>query len=108
MSYDSLLINSCVIYRDIVGAPDGYGTFTPDWQPVEEIDCRLMATAGREIVVGAEVVVADYKLFVKDTVTITERNRVRIGAIDYEILLVSDRQNGATLHHKELWMRTVR
>ena len=110
MSYDTLLINTCVIYQDIGAVPDGYGTFTPDWQPVDgvEIDCRLMATTGREIVVGVEVVVADYKLFVKDTVTITEQNRVRVGAVDYEILLVSDRQDGVARHHKELWMRTAR
>ncbi len=110
MSYDTLLINTCVIYRDIGVAPDGYGTFTPDWQPVDgvDVDCRLMATAGREIVVGAEVVVADYKLFLKESVIITEQNRVLIGAVHYEILLVSDRQNGAAIHHKELWMRTVR
>lgn len=110
MSYATLLINSCAILEDTGVIPDGYGHTIPVWTTVEDygdIPCRLTAGSGREILVGAEVVIADYKLFLKDIV-ITEQNRVRIDTVDYEILLVSDRQDGMGSHHKECWLRTVR
>ena len=119
MSYLSLLINWCRVEEDIGGAPDVYGGKAEDWQPVdglEDIPCRLMSGAGKEILVGAEVVIADYKLFLGDVV-ITEQNRVYVETKDptgvwvgvtYEILLVNDIQNGVNGHHKECYLRTVR
>ena len=116
MSYATLLINSCTVLADTGVAPDTYGGIIPDWTPVIgqiDIPCRLVASGGREILVGAEVVVADYKLFLED-ITITEQNRVKVYAgtpaawVDYEILLVSNIQDGATGHHKECLLRTVR
>ena len=69
--------------------------------------CRLMTGIGKDLKVGAEVVVADYNLFLGD-VDITEQDRVEIDSITYEVLLVQDRQNGIGSHHKECLMRTVR
>ena len=63
--------------------------------------------SGVELKVGAEIVVADYKLFMED-VDITERDRVVLGGITYEILLVQDHQNGIDDHHKEVYMRVSR
>ena len=112
MSFADLLIDTATILEDTGAAPDGYGHVIPVWTDVVglvDIDCRLMATGGREIVVGAEVVVANYKLFMGDTiVAITERQRARIDSIDYEILLVEDKQNSLTSHHKECLMRVAR
>jgi len=57
---------------------DSYGQPVQDWLPVHALDdipCRLMTTGGKEVTVGAEVVVADYKLFLGDVV-ITEQDRV--------------------------------
>ena len=116
MSYDALLINSCTVLADTGAVADGYGGIIPDWTEVAgqiEIDCRLMASSGREVMIGAEVVVADYKLFLKDIV-ITEQNRVKVYDvatalwITYEILLVSNIQDSAISHHKECLLRTVR
>ena len=110
MSYTSLLINTCVIEEDTGAVADGYGHTIPIWTTVtgyDEVACRLVVGSGRELLVGAEVVVADYNLFLGDVI-ITERNRVTIDSIDYEILLVSDRQNGIANHHKECFLRTVR
>jgi len=116
MAYDTLLINSCTVLEDTGVATDGYGGIIPVWTQVAgqiEIDCRLMASSGREVMVGAEVIVADYKLFLGDIV-ITERNRVDVYDvatatwIRYEILLVSNMQDSAVSHHKECWLRTVR
>ena len=72
-----------------------------------------MPVSGVEVKVGAELVIADYKLFLGD-VTITEQDRVNVywGTTDvwvmYEILLVMDRQDCADSHHKECLLRTVR
>jgi len=116
MAYADLLINSCTVLEDTGGGADGYGGIVPDWTEVAGqvgIDCRLMASSGREVMVGAEVVVADYKLFLGD-IAITEQNRVDVYDvatttwIRYEILLVSNMQDSAISHHKECWLRTVR
>ena len=110
MSYTDLLINTCTILENTGTVPDGYGNITSNWTAVvglTDIACRLVAGSGREVMVGAEVVVADYKLFLENVV-ITEQNRVRISSIDYEVLLVTDRQDGVGSHHKECYLRTVR
>lgn len=87
---------------------DAYGNPIVDWlDHLTNQDCRLMAGSGREIMFGAEVVIADYKLFIAD-VDITEQDRVEIDNITYEVLLVADRQDSAITHHKECLMRTVR
>jgi len=116
VSYDTLLINCCTVLEDTGATTDTYGNIIPDWTPVagqEDIDCRLVSAGGREVMVGAEVVVADYKLFLKDII-ITEQNRVDVYDvatavwIRYEILLVEMRQDSATSHHKECLLRIVR
>lgn len=110
MTFVDLLINTCTILEDTGDVPDAYRNITPNWTAVagyDGIPCRLAAGSGREVMIGAEVVIADYKLFLEN-VTVTERNRVRIGSIDYEILLVSDRQDGVASHHKECALRVTR
>ena len=117
MSYSSLLINSCSVWRyPAGGAVDPYGTPTKVWAVVPElsdIPCRIVPVSGVEVKVGAEVVVADYNLFLEN-VTITEQDRVKVywGTVDawveYEILLVKDRQDGIDSHHKECYLRVVR
>ena len=115
MSFADLLINTCTVLEDTGTVPDGYGNITPDWTVVAGLDgipCRLSiptAGPGREITIGAEVVIADYKLFLEGNVAVTEQNRVELdNGITYEVLLVMDRQDGIGSHHKELWLRVVR
>ncbi len=110
MTFASLLINTCAVLEDTGIAPDDYGSITPNWTAVAGLDnipCRLTPGTGREVMIGAEVVIADYKLFLEN-VTVTEQNRIRMDGIDYEILLVSDRQDGVGSHHKECWLRVIR
>lgn len=118
MSYATLLINWCTIQTYTAGIVDGYGREAKDWPVLTDPDvpCRLMATGGTELHIGAEVVIADYKLFLGDVV-ITEQDRVYvvtknpadmwIGAY-YDILMVKDIQDGSNGHHKECFLRTVR
>lgn len=63
--------------------------------------------AGREIKVGAEVVQAEYLLYIED-VDITEQDRVVLDGVTYDVLLVDERQDGVGIHHKECWLRAVR
>ena len=107
MSYASLLIDSCVIQRFTAGLPDAYGNPTLVWADHLTVDCRLVASSGREIKVGAEIVVADYKLFV-ESIDITERDRVVIGGNTYEVLLVQDYADDSVSHHKQCWLRISR
>lgn len=108
MSFTNLLINTCTVRRNTPGAQDNYGNPAESWGDyLSDQACRLMAGSGREVKVGAEVVIAEYKLFIAD-VDITEQDRVVIDSITYEVLLVADKQNGTSNHHKECLMRTVR
>ena len=108
MTYESLLINTCTVQRNTPGVADAYGNQAPGWADhLADESCRLQDGSGREVRIGAEVVIADYKLFLGD-VDITEQDQVIIDAITYEVLLVTDKQDSASSHHKECFLRTVR
>ena len=108
MTFTALLIDTCTVRRFTVGAADDYGIPAKTWADhLTDEPCRLQAGVGVEIKVGAEVVIADYKLFLDD-VDITEQDRVIVDTVTYEILLVADRQDGVQEHHKECFMRVTR
>ena len=108
MSYLTSFIDTCTVQRFTEGAIDGYGRPAKIWADhLTGEPCRLMVGSGREINVGAEVVIADYKLLIRD-VDITEQDRVIINRITYEVLLVSPRRGGTNVHHRECVMRVVR
>ena len=108
MSYTSLLIQICTIEYFTEGAPDPYGNPLLTWHVrYTDEDCRLVASSGKEIKVGAEIVIADYKLFLGD-ITITEQDRVVIGGKAYEVLLVQNYADSLGNHHKQCWLRIAR
>ena len=108
MSFESLLISTCTIQRYTEGAADGYGKPERTWADhLADQACRLVPGSGREITIGAEVVIAEYKLFLGN-IDVTEQDRVVIDGNTYQVLLVVPRQDGAGNHHKELIMRLVR
>ena len=108
MAFADLLINTCTVRRFTEGAVDDYGVPVKTWADhLTDEACRLTTPSGREIKVGAEVVLADFKIFLGD-VDVTEQDRIEIGGISYEVLLVADRQDGSGSHHKECFVRTVR
>ena len=108
MSYTGLLISTCTVRRYTEGPIDDYGHPTEVWADhLADEPCRLSASSGREITIGAEVVIADYKLFLGD-VDITEQDRVVLDAVTYQVLLVTNRQNGTADHHKEVYLQVVR
>lgn len=108
MAFADLLINTCTVRRYTDIGTDDYGNPIKDWTDhLPNQACRLMAGAGREVTVGAEVVIADYKLFIQD-VAITEQDRVIVDDVTYEVVLVAPRQDDTGNHHKACYMRTVR
>lgn len=112
MAFADLLINTCTIKKLVQGpGVDAYGHPDVSWNDVPDTACRITTPTGREIMVGAEVVVADYLLFLED-VDIDEQDRIEMvvdGVTEtYEILLVKRRQDGAGAHHRECFLRTVR
>ena len=118
MSFDDLLIHTCDIYTLVQGAQGSYGTPAICYSSayVDE-PCRIMSIVAREILVGAKLVISDWKLFLEDTVTIDEQDRVSdiklradgtvIDASTYEVLQVQPRSNGVDEHHKEVFLQKV-
>ncbi len=108
MSYTTLLVDTCTTQRFTEGAADSYGVPARTWADnLTDQDCRLVAMPGTELKVGAEIVVADYKLFVQD-IDIIEQDRVVSSGLTYEVLLVQDYSNGLGTHHKQCWLRISR
>lgn len=108
MTYSDLLCHTCTVKRFEEGAPDLYGNAAKTWNNhLSDEPCRLASSSGREIKVGAETVIADYKLFVGD-IDITEQDRVVISGITYEVLLVQGYMDFLENHHKQCWLRVVR
>lgn len=119
MSFSSLLIHTCDIGQLAQGAKDDYGTPAKTW-PVTTYEgqpCRLVSTGGREVKIGAKVVISDWKLFVSNLVIVDEQDRVSnirlastggiINLATFEIILVQMRSNGIGEHHKELVLQEV-
>ena len=112
MSFTSLLKDTCTVRRFTEGAANAYGTPVKTWSNyLTDEACRLQSSGsisgGREFKVGAEVVVADNRLYI-GLVDITEQDRVIIDSITYEILLVEDFADAATNQHKRCWLKVVR
>lgn len=108
MSFDSLLINTATVRRYTEGAADAYGRPAKTWADhLTDEPCRLVASSGREIKVGAEVVIADNMVFFGD-IDITEQDRIVIDGITYEAILVLFRQDAVSDHHKQVYVRVAR
>ena len=108
MSWDSLLIDSCVVQRYASGTVDAYGVPAKAWAlHIGATPCRIVPDKGTEVVVGAQVVIAEYVLFVGD-IDITEQDRIISDEITYEVLLVKRRKDMTGGHHLECLLRTVR
>jgi len=108
MSFDNLLISKGTVRRNIPGAQDAYGKPAANWADfIVDTPCRSYPMAEKEIYVGAEIVIADYKVFVGD-IDITEQDRIEISGKTYEILSVKSCQDAAVIHHKECLVRVAR
>ena len=109
MSWADLLIDSCVVQRYAAGAIDAYGVPAKAWAlHIGATPCRIVPDKGTEVVVGAQVVIAEYTLFIGGDADIIEQDRVTIDGVLYEVLLVQGRSDSIGRHHQECLLRTVR
>ena len=108
MSFNSLLLDTCTIREYTNAAPDDYGVPGKTWSDflVNE-PCRLVSNTNREVKIGAEIVMADYILFI-DNVDITEQHRVIVNSITYEVLSATTRADGISNHHQECLLRVIK
>lgn len=112
MGIADLFKDTCTIRRYTEGAQDGIGLPARTWADhIVDEACRLTTAkgpgGGRSVIIGAEVVIAPYTLFIGD-IDVTERDTVTIDGIEYEILDVVSRADIDTDHHLELALRAVR
>ncbi len=108
MSYSSLLLSTCTIQSYTDGAIDEYGVPAKTWNTfLADEACRLVSVTNTEVKRGAEVVLAEYRLFTAD-VGITEQMRVIKDSITYEVLSAVVASDGIATHHQESLLRTVR
>jgi len=118
VSFAGLLIHTCDIGALAQGVVDTYGNPAQTWPPsYTSQPCRLMSVSGREIKVGAEVVISDWKLFLDDAVVVDEQDRISniidvstgivVDSSTFEVLLVQPRSDSVTGHHKELFLQKV-
>ena len=106
--FADLLIDTCIIQRNTPGVADAYGTGAETWPDyLTGQACRLVPGGGKEVMVGSVVVIADYRLFIASA-DVTEQDRVVLGGVTYEILLVQKKQDSSSTHHIEALLRTVR
>lgn len=107
MSYNDLLINTCTIKRYTVTGTDAYGNPTYTWADyLTDESCRWSTPKHLEIKNGAEVVVIDKQLFLKN-IDITEQDRVVLDSETYEVVSSIKRQDGTGEHHIEVYLRRV-
>ena len=102
MSFTTLLINTCTVERFTSAADSAFGNEVKNWaNHLTDQACRLSSAKGREVQNGTEVTQVDEVLFMQD-VDVTEADRVTVDGVLYEIVHVTDKQDGTTEHHKEL------
>ena len=109
MSLASLLNTTCTIQRNTQGAQDAHGHPAASWADTfTSVPCRLSGARGREINVDQMVVVADYVLYVGPATDITERDRVVLGGVTYDVKFVATVNNRIGAHHKEAALQVIR
>ena len=111
MGITDLFNITCTISRYTEGAQDEVGQPDKTWADhLTDVACRLVAApmgAGREMTIGVRTVVAEYILYL-GVIDVTERDEVIIGAITYEILLITAYSAYSDAHHKKVYLRTLR
>jgi hypothetical protein len=108
MTYSTLLVQTCQISRYVEGAADAYGNPAKTWVVrFASVPCRQVYGKGREILVGAEVIIIYDELFLED-VDVDTWDRVVISGKTYDIVNVVVRQDAVIgPHHKHCFLQRV-
>ena len=108
MTYSTLLVQTCQVSRYVEGAKDAYGNPVRTWiVRFASVPCRQVYGKGREVLVGAEVIIIYDELFLED-VDVTTWDRVVIDSKTYDIVSVIERQDAVVgAHHKHCFLQRV-
>jgi len=101
MSYNSLLINHCVVVNaeyDKWGEPTGVIVLTPERCRIEYMNRLVRTTGGQEILCYARV-------FLRANSVATNASQLRFDGFDHPIAELSKPQNRNIIHHKEALVR---
>lgn len=114
MAFTDLLFQTCTIKRHTVDTYDDYGNPNYLWSNyLTNVPCRKNSAKGREVKIGAEVMVVNDQLFVsKDAdnyaVDVTEQDVVVIDETAYQVVLVEAFYQNDIYHHKKALLKLVR
>jgi len=101
------LIQSCTIQTATTTTDSTTGAVIDSWaDEFTDVDCLVDETGGNELQFGKEVVIADAKIFLKKTQSITEQRRIVQGGNTWSVLLVKN-PSGQN-HHKEAFLQRVK
>lgn len=107
MGFAQLLNKTCVIRRFTSSSNDAHGNPVKVWSDLAtDIACRLQPRRGREAVQPTQVVVGSHVLFLEIGTDITERDRVVVATLTYEVLFVGDAAGQG--HHLEVDLELVK
>ncbi len=85
---------------------DSYGNPNKVWANLPVLSGRISYPKGRQVQRGTEVVPVEAVLFLNNVV-VTERDKVLVDTIEFEILFVAILQDGVDGHHKEISLTRV-
>ena len=106
MGFKQLLNKTCTIRRFTSSSNDAHGNPVKVWSDLAtDVPCRLQARRGRETTQPVQVVVGTHTLFLEPR-DITERDRVVVATLTYEVLFVSDAAGQG--HHLEVDLELVK
>ncbi|KKL20077.1 hypothetical protein LCGC14_2459080 [marine sediment metagenome] len=101
MGFRQMLNATGTIRRYSSGSPDAHGNPVKTWSDLAtDVPCRLQPRRGREAVQPTQVVVGSHVLFLEIGTDITERDRVVVATLTYEVLFVGDAAGQG--HHLEV------
>ena len=107
MTFATLLISTATVQRYTTGAADAYGVPARTWADHLTLEpCRISYPKGRQIQRGTEITPVDAVLFMND-IDVTVYDRVAVDSTTWEVLFVSEPQDGTGDHHKELSLKRV-
>jgi len=108
--YVGLLPDTCTIRRKATGGTlDESGHSDGAWADnATDVPCRKEEDAGRELQIGANIVVVNDIFWLKSNADVTEKDRIKHDGLTYEILLVITPQDVDSDHHKEVAVKYIK
>lgn len=111
MSLQRLLGQTAEVFRPTASS-DGFGDARSRWpanwetSPAQTVKCRLQWSSGYENTDNRDVAVGQWTVYLPQSVTISERDRVRVDGKMFEVVTVYPVNQPAGLHHYKCGLST--